>query len=415
MKHVIASFSACSILVMGTVGTSTVASAQDAKGIPVGGMALYPSLTVGLGYDDNIYRVANNETEAWTYTVDPNLVLKGRERNNTYALSYGGKYAFLREADDSNDSGGGNDYLDHKLAADTHLEFGSRLRLDLGASYTDGHDPRGVGASEGDTDYSKDLDDWHIYSANGTLSYGGNNAKGRVELVAGYSQKAYDNYRDTNKFSDKSTTDLAATFYYRVMPKTSLLFKVSTKSFSYDFAETKDNTENNYSVGATWNLTGKTTGRVEVGYLEKTFDDASYSSEGEYSDSSWKVNLDWKPRSYSTVKLKTSRSTSESSLDGVGYKLVTTYGVSWDYSWFERFSTVLGYEHGITENEADGSGTNLSNVREDTYDSVTVSASYQMRRWLTLGASLRTRAQDSDNASYAYDRNVYMLTLGMTL
>jgi hypothetical protein len=54
----------------------------DAKGLPLGGFRLYPTLDLGVTGDTNIYRTDNNEAGDAYFTIAPNLDLRSDWNNN---------------------------------------------------------------------------------------------------------------------------------------------------------------------------------------------------------------------------------------------------------------------------------------------------------------------------------------------
>ncbi len=373
---------------------------QQAGGIPVGPLVAYPSVTVTLSHDDNQYNAANNEEGSWITVISPGVRFKGERGRYDFAVEYGldvGRYD-----NDSTDN-----YEDQRLAGEFNVGFSQRSRLNLNAEYLDTHDDRGTGRSEGAGAPAGDPDEWHSYGLGGLYSYGAKGAKGRLEVEAGFLSKEYDNNRAVTYTRDRDNADLGATFYYQIMPKTALLFQAANTDIDYDQdapgTASLDSDEWRYLVGATWEATFQTTGTVKVGRLRKDFNDGARE---DFSGSSWELGMQWRPLSYSSVDIISSKKTGET--DGSGdYILTKDLSVSWTHGWFKRFST--------TANIYGSEASYGASAREDDTLSYGLSADYQMRRWLSFGASYTRTEKDSNTNTFDYDKNIFLLSVTATL
>lgn len=254
----------------------------------------------------------------------------------------------------------------------------------------------------------------------GVFGYGAPGAQGRIELEAGYTDKEYDNNRagqiiDGNfhqgtAFLDRADASYGGTFFWRVAPKTQLLFQVKQTDMDYDLsASTLDSKERRYLAGVTWTATAKTTGIFKVGRQKKDFDTSTRSDS---SQSSWEGTVQWKPLTYSTVGITTGKQMNEVTGNGTGsgdYISSKNLNATWTHSWKPRFSTSVSA--GVREDDYKGSGA----TRSDDTDNLGLGMAYQMRRGLKLGADFTHTKRDSSTSPFDYSRNVIMLTLGAAL
>ncbi len=386
------------------------ASALEPNGIPFGPFRAYPSLSYDLKYEDNVYRTESNEQDAWVNVLTPAIELRGLSGPNAYVLGYELSKAWYSE------DGGRNDYLHHRLYANAALEFATRHHLDLNYEFKDWTDPRGTDFEADevvdvvrDTAAGTDVDEWHQHQLGGTYTFGAPSARGRLELHADQAWRRYDN--NGQEYRDRDATTLGATFYARVMPKTSLLFEVAQTDIDYvnegaapPGSTSLDSTERRYLAGVTWDATAKTTGTAKVGYLTKDFDDGSRD---DFSGSSWEVGVTWRPLTYSAVDLTTSRSTSEQTTGTDDYVLTKDFGIAWTHDWGVRLSTKFDAKWAWDEyNTTD---------REDDRSTYGMGLTYALNRWLDLGASYRYLERDSSAAGKDYDNNTFMLTVKAAL
>ncbi len=297
-----------------------------------------------------------------------------------------------------------DDFVNKMLEAFAHKEFNHRNKLDLSASYDYLYEQRGTGRSQV-TGLSAILDSPNKYvdwTVGGRYAYGADTAQGRLELDLEHFDEEYKNHRDTTRFYDYDADTAGITFYYRVMPRTSLLFEVSYKDIDYDQtaagSATLDSDETKYEAGVKWEATAKTTGRAQIGRTEKDFDAASRKDE---DFTSWAVGVTWDLRSYSTIDLSTSSEPTETNLGG-DFIERTQYNITWDHFWNDRVSTFLS---GDFSNE-DYQGS----IRDDDITAYGIGVRYGFRRGVRLGAEYRYASRDSNIALGDYSDNIFMLS-----
>ncbi len=382
----------------GAISTSAIPSqlSPSAGGFMLGGVGIYPVIGVGLRYDDNIFLSNANKKSSTVAIVSPAVRAQVRDPGgSTYGITY--KADLGRYFDSAADN-----YNDQSVVADANVVVSTRARLALRFEYLDLHDPRG----STDRANSAEPDQWHAPGASATFSYGTPGARGRVELEAGHNEKRYDNNRTFTAGSDRNTNYVGGTFYWRVMPATSLLLQAKQTAIDYRFNPSGlDSKERRYYAGVTWDATAKTSGTIRAGYLEKDF---SNTARQDFSGTSWQGRVRWSPLTYSVFEVTTGRETNEAT--GIGDYILSSlvYG-TWTHAWNSVVKTnvLLGYRR----DDFRGSGA----VRKDDTTSAGVGATYQMRRWLNFGAQYIYTDRSSNTAAFEYQRNVFMLTVGGTL
>ncbi|MCX7177129.1 MAG: outer membrane beta-barrel protein [Proteobacteria bacterium] len=357
------------------------------------GVFVYPSLSISLAHNDNILSQAINPISSVVYNMVPGIVAELKTHGDRYTLSYLGNYT--RYAGSSSDN-----YLHHDffLAGDKY--FTSRERLNWSLGYLESSDPRGAT----DRAVASEPDRWHSPVAQGVFSYGVVSATGRVEVEGSVQNKRYLNNRATTEASDINITVLSGRFFYRVMPKTSMLFEVRNMRDDYvQSVSTNDNTERRYYVGAAWEATAATTGSFKLGRLTKTFTDSSRQN---FSGSSWEGALRWAPRTYSTVDMVTSKATSDST--GVGYYIVnTSMNLTWNHKWPGSMASKVSA--GILKSDFAGTG------RRDDTRNYEIGLFYELGRRLRTGLDWTFAERSSDQSINGFKRNVLMLSIEGTL
>jgi hypothetical protein len=282
----------------------------------------------------------------------------------------------------------------------------SRIFASIDGEYLDTHDDRGTGRAAGGAGITQtSLDEWHQWGMGGKFTYGAQTARGRLEFEGKYLNKVYDTNRLFTFTRDKEELTGIGRFFYRIRPKTSLLFEGQMTEHDYrEDAVGEPSLDGNtfrLLTGVTWLATFKTTGYAKVGYTFKTFDSARRQDTGAPA---WEMGVDWRPKSYSKVHFATAQEYAES--DGTGDAIETTRMLmSWEHAWRERFKTTLDFGYLVN--------TMTASSREDTGYLMGARAEYAFRRWLNLGADFRHATVDSNDAVFNSDQNIFELTVNL--
>ena len=402
------------------------AAAQDAgfgkpAGIPWGPVVAYPEGTVTIKRNDNIYSQPNGPGEkSSTITVlAPSVKLEAKDGPHTYDVT-------ARVEDAHYSSYSSADYTDYGLTANAQWVFSGRTGLKLTAQYLDGHDDQGSIPGVG---RHTRPDEWHQSTFAGVAGYGAEGAQGRVEIDFGLINKEYDNFRrdgfgnPDNLKRDYDTARVGATFYWRVMPKTQILFNVSRAE--YDYAQNSftyvggpsagtswtnlSSTETKFQVGVTWEATAQTTGIFKVGATKKDFWKSSLGSSN-YSDPSWEAAVKWSPLTYSNFDFMTAQRPGESSIGSAS--LDTLYGASWNHAWNSRLSSVASYNYLKNEYQYNSSTAFQQTDKTDTFG---LKLNYQWTRVFKVGGFYDYTDKKSNNPGSEYKRNIYGVFLNAAI
>ena len=374
---------------------AALAQQDGPAGIVMEPMVIYPGLDLGLGYDDNLFQREINKRSSAIGLFSPWVRVEGKPGPHRFdaTLKYeAGRYENSRP----------DDYDDYGLAANGHVVFSARTDLRAHAEYIYGHDPRG----STDRAAAATPDEFVNTGAEATFGYGAPGAKGRVEVNGGYYSREYQNNLAFTVASDHDTAIAGGTFFWRVAPRSQILFQGEWRGFDYDLAtSTLDSEERRGYVGVKWDATALTSGTAKVGYLKKEFD---VDSRQDFSTLSWDVGVRWSPMTYSVFDFATSRQTNEST--GVGDTIVTdVYRITWTHSWSSRVRSIA--LAGWTHDDFRGVGV----TREDDTATLGLRLQYQFRRWLRFGADYTYTDRESNDTTLSYKRNQFMFTVGATL
>lgn len=387
---------------------SLPALAQDdgkLSGIPWGPVVAYPEVDLTLKSNDNIYSKPTAKQSANITILAPKIKLEAKTGPHKFDATYGVERGVYSNSTFNN-------FTDQSLGANAQWVFSGRSGLKLSAGYKLGHDD--LGAVPGVATHSHP-DKYHESKFNGTFGYGAEGSKGRIELEGGTTSKRYDNFKVTaaglpdNTKRDRDDNKIGATFYWRIMPKTQLLFQATQTKYDYMQASAPapnagsqlDSTERNYLVGVTWDAAAKTQGIFKLGSVKKDFSDASLR---DFSGTSWDATMKWSPLTYSSFDFNTGRSPGESTL-GNG-SMDTKYGAKWNHAWNSRLSSDVAY-------------SNLKNIHEgsagvaqtDKTNTLGLKLNYKWTRNFKIGAAYDRTDKTSTAATSEYKRNIYSIFL----
>jgi hypothetical protein len=351
-----------------------------------------PYLGLGIGYDDNLFYSNSNEKSSYLYVLSPGVRFDARDASKVFSVSYQSQYGVYT-------SSRNDDYWDHFIAASFDTIMAPSLYGRLNYYFVHGHDPRGLT----DRPAQETPDKYEDSRPGVTLAYGSPGARGRLEAYYSYETRKYINNRDTTVASDRDVPEYGAAFYWRVMPKTSVLVEARRTDQDYRLSSSPlDSQEERYYAGVTWEATAATSGTIKVGELRKRFD----SGLPNFSGTSWEGLITWLPRSYSKFDFYSARYPTEST--GLGsFILSDATGVVWTHNWSSYFST------GVTARYQRDRYQSFD--RNDDIASVGLRFGYKFRRWLTVGAEYSHTKRDSNLDIYDYTKNLYFLTLTASL
>lgn len=397
------------------------AAAQDAEsgsaGIPWGPIVAYPEGTVTVKRNNNIYSRPSGEKSDTITVFAPSLKLEAKDGPHTYDIT-------ARVEDGHYSNATSADYTDYGLTANAAWVFSGRSGLKLTVGYLDGHDEQGAVPGAG---FHTKPDDWHETSFLGLAGYGAPGAQGRVEVDFGLISKEYDNFkRDAfgdpdNMKRDYDTARLGGTFFWRVMPKTQLLFRVARADYDYDQQSftyvglgpnagqrwtTLDSTETTYQVGVTWEAAAKTTGIFRIGTTKK---DYSKSNLDDTSDISWNATVRWSPLTYSIFEFTTAQTPNESNIGNSS--LDANFGVNWNHAWNSRLSSTVAYNY----TESDYQSNPGIAEQKDKTDVLNLKLNYRWTRNIKVGAGYEYTDRSSNNPGSEFKRDIFSIFLNASI
>jgi hypothetical protein len=366
------------------------------SGVQVGGATLFPSIGLGIGYDDNITLSPDEEISSWYYLISPAIRLQTGSRRNEFLFEYGIDHADYQDSELDN-------YTDQWLSGIWHYTPTIRDEFSLSGRYQWSHDRRGEGLREFfPGSLPREVDEFELYSIDASYRHGADGARGKLELDAGLTGKQYQNNRELTRIGDYDQTRLSGAFYWRVANKTSLLVEAGVKDTDFDFSA-RDNDELFVGIGVAWEASARTEGRASYRYLDVDFDD---DPQADYTGSGWEVSVRWMPKVYSVFEVTAIRET-DVAFGSSNLLVREEVDVSWRHEWRPRFASFVDAGF-LTEDFDPG-------LRDDDSFFYGIGASYSARHWLDVGVSYRHYDRDSSLPVFDYERNEFLLSFELSL
>jgi hypothetical protein len=213
-----------------------------------------------------------------------------------------------------------------------------------------------------------------------------------------------ENWRYQNneqEFRDRDTSSAFGEIHYNVTGRTSVFLFADYREFEYTNANAtnSDSEETTVQLGAEWQATSKTRGRVQIGRADKDFDDPSVP---DTDATTYLARVSWNPKSYTSVNLYGSRRFEETSAVFGNSFVSTLWGLAVNHSFARRWTSDI---HLNFINDDFDTG------RDDDYVDFGLGVDYLFRWWMSVGARYGYIKRDSNFAPNDYDENVFGLTL----
>ena len=387
--------------------TARPSAAGPTIGIPAGNVIIYPSVTLGAFYDDNVFARSTNRAGDWAYFVRPEIAW----RSNNWANADVGAQAFVEKRwysrFSSEDQINGGAAIGGTVQPDANTQLVGRL------TYLHAHEDRGTSDNINNA-FARPVAYDQIEAA-GAI----NKRFGRVWTSLG-AAAAWIHFQDptlagvpiSQAYRNGNIVRVPARIGYVVAPLTSVFVEVSGNR--RDFDVDSFDSRGWRAVGGALFEPGpgaRVRGEIFAGYMNQ-----DYSGFGFQTVSTWTFGgaLAFLVAQNVTAVLEGRRDAKEASLSG---GVVAGDGVS-------VIETLVAARADVTvmPNVVLGAGVAyvedqfLGAARTDRVWSPLVSAKWFVNPYLTLGFDYRNLGFDSSGFGVAsYYRNVYLFTANMRI
>ncbi|WP_426234649.1 outer membrane beta-barrel protein [Pseudomonas sp. TWP3-2] len=382
--------SRCPVALLLAFAYPEAAWSLDPQAINVYGFDFIPTFSMSESYDDNFRELEHDVESTMITRLAPSFELKAEDRNSaTRVIWQPTRYIYHSDSDASNTA--------QRLRAESIMEFTDSHRLKLEAEARK-YERTTSTAVDGINDKIENT------RVNGVYTYGAKTAANQLDFGANYAQLRYDNADGINDDKERNTSGFNTTWYHRLGSKTRSLLEYDHTRFDYLQSDSLRSSKSDALLaGAEWDMTARTSGTLKLGYERKNFDD---NASDDLSNPTWQVDLQFKPRTYSTFTFLARQALAEGD-DGADAVKSTFTQVGWRHGWTERVITVA--QAGMGRYEYEGQD------RTDNLQDYNLAVIYKMRRWLDVELGYRYRDNDSDADDESFTRNVFQISFDVSL
>lgn len=372
----------------------------DAKGMPLGGFRLFPTLYLGVGNDDNIYRTESGAVSDTYFQVDTNLDLQSDWNRHALNLTAGTNSWFYSDY-------GQEDHTNWHIGADGRLDVVRTTYLTGGANYQSLHEERSSPDLPG---YAAEPTQYSLRTLDAAATW----QPSRIGFYAGVVSNRYD-YDSTslvgggvlnNDDRDRDVVTTTGKVFYEFSPGYAGYVSVSYNERSFD--QTLDRSGYNrsshgYAVdgGLRLMLSHLLEGEIYAGYLDQSYKAPLSDVDGfDYG-----VALTWYPSEMTTVRLNAARTLTDTTIAGASAADEQSVRLELDHELMRN--VILIGNLGYADSEYSGS------TRRDTLTSAGVGVRYLLNRYFTLVANYSYQSRNSNVAGQDFDNNV--ISAGLSL
>jgi hypothetical protein len=321
----------------------------DARGLRAGSFFVYPTLTAGIGYVDNVFNDAT-KTGDYFYSVAPALTLQSSWSRHELSIDAGGKaYRFAEQ--------GGEDRADWNAGMKARIDVVRGTDIKLEAGFIQAHEARGTdltgGLVPGDpaepTEYSRSrlgAEFGHTFN--------------RVHVALGGSSTSFD-FDDTprvlpfvpdefnNDDRDRTVTEFFAKATVRATEDTGVFLRGRVDDDDFDAALDDDGFNRDSSGvgidgGVEFRMTHVLVGEIFAGYTMRSYDDLAFADANEFG---FGAGLKWFPSMLTTISFDGARTIEDTSITAASSFVSTRGQVGIDHELLRNliFSGRVGYEN----------------------------------------------------------------------
>lgn len=368
--------------------------------IQLGSFNVFPSVTLGLESNDNVFASQNAEDSDIIATFNPRLSLASIwSRHAISADASATRHEYFDFSDES--------VWNYRLAADGRLDVSYRTQLTGDLSYDARTEPRtGAGVAAN----ALEPVEFDIFSS----ALGAEHVTGRIRLSGEVAIESFD-YDDAflsssvladQDFRDYDKTELAVRGDVALSPDSAVFVRTIWNEREYATnpvpALQRDSSGYTVEVGTDFDIRGVARGVVAIGYTEQDYDSATFPTiDGVNIDG----QLDWFPTQLTTISFTGSRTVKESAIPGSGGFFSSDYSVEFNHEL--RRHIILSAGVGFSEDDY----ANIDRVDERT--SYSVGATYMVAR--NIGIEAQFVRQDQDSTGLAGNQDFTVNKFGLSL
>jgi hypothetical protein len=369
----------------------------EALGTPVGAFILYPNLTLGTEYNDNIYATDGDEKDDFIFHITPQVRLVSDWDN--HMLQFLAEGDFARYADHTSE-----DTTGYRFLSDGRIDIlrDTFATLNVGVTRTfeergSANDQNGKEPTQEDT-YGSGGGFHHTFNRF-WLDLNGDVVRRKFQNVDAQGGGTINNHdRDRYEYSSLQR------FGYDVNPDIGAFLQTTFRRISYDATkddnnDNRDSNDYSLSAGLKLDVTDLIFGDVFGGITHTEYDSSEFDSK-----TSWTIggDLTWDITELTTAIFTAARTWEETTVVGSSQALTTTVGATVTHSLLDTVSLDANFNY--TREEFEG-----TNRIDNTY-SGGPGVTYLMNRFLHWRLGYTYTQRESDAQGEDYIENVVLLT-----
>lgn len=395
-EYRLAGFAVLCICILGL--TLPAAAQYEAKGLPLGGFRLFPTLDLSANYDTNIYRTQSTTKNDYYFLENPGFNLQsqwGRHELDLFGALNAYQYSSLTNENHNDWNVGGRGRLDILRGID----------LAGGGSYAILHESR---TSPDQPGFAKTPTQFALSQADAVLEYhpyhfgfslGGTIARYGYDPTTLIGFPALNN---TDRNRDEYVTYAKGS--YEFSPGYAMFVQANYRDVQYDLTHDRNSLQrdnNGYSAnfGLDMLVTDLVKGQIFVGYLNQRYQAPLVDVSG----FNFGANVDWSASALWTFHLMASRTLNGTTVNNASAQDDQMVRLGVDYS---VLPNVMVQAHvGYTDSVFNGS------PRDDKYTDTGIGVSYAMNH--TVSAKLAYTFQNRDSTIPGQNFNDNVVAVGL--
>ena len=388
----------------------TVTTRQRPEVIPLGtrvaGFLLFPKLSLDETYDDNIFRVEDDEDHDFITVLRPEFAL--RSDWNNHAFNIQGDAAVGRFARSEKEN-----FEDLNIDGDGRFDVTRNIFLFGSLGYSQFHEDRGSPDDVGGVVPTE----YEVFRGSARYFHQLNRVSFRLD--AGARKFDFDDVSRgplldpaNNDDRDRLESDVTLRTAYEIVPEYEAFVRASGNNRAYrtavdDNGFSRDSQGYEVVAGVAIDLTGVTFGDLFAGFREQRFDDENLDTIGGIT---WGADITWNVTALTTIQAGIVRRVEETTSAGSSGFFATRYILSADHELLRNL--LLNANVAFTQNDYEGI------KREDQIYAAGVSARYLVNRnfYASVGYRYTQRERDSTPGDDAdYKQNVITVRLELQM
>lgn len=369
-------------------------------GLRAGSFLVIPRVELTETYNDNIYATTNDTESDFITSIRPEVAV--RSNWNRHAVNAVAKADVKRYADNKDEN-----HENYLVAADGRVDVLRNTSIGGGVSFAQDHedrgDPNSIGTSKEPTRFNTTIARIGAYRGLGK-------ANARVDSEV----KKLD-YKDgenlgggniDNDLRDRTEYTQSLRVGYQLTRQFEVFGRGAWDNRVYDNkAVARSNNGQTYTVGSSFDLSGKTKGEVYAGTITRSYADNGRSS---VTEPTFGGKVTWNATDLTTVIGSINRGIEETTISTSSGFISTDYDVAVEHGLTRDI--LLKANAGFTNNEYQGTGAQ----REDDVISAGAGVDYWLNRCLKAGLSYNYLDRNSNAVGGDMTRNTVMLKLTAT-